>query len=59
VGSNLLDAVALLSLILIGIALPTIRLILVGACGYVAAILAGSVRAFGVRPPPAAALLNA
>ena len=56
---SLLDAVALLSLILIGIALPTICSIRVGTRGYVTALLAGSVRAFGVRPPPVAALLTA
>ena len=59
VGGTMLDAIALLSLALIGIALPTICSICVGTRGYVTALLAGSVRAFGVRPPPAAALLTA
>ena len=58
-GSNLLDAVALLSLILIGIALPAVCLIRVRTHGYVAALLAGFVRAYGVRPPPSVALLTA
>jgi hypothetical protein len=58
-GSSLLDAIALLSLILIGIALPTISSIRVRTYGYVATLLAGFVRAIGVRPPPAADLLTA
>ena len=59
IGSNMLDAVALLSLVLIGIALPTICSVRVRTHGYVAALLAGFVRAIGVRPPPAAVLLMA
>lgn len=58
-SSNMLDAVALLSLILTGIALPTLCSTRVGARGYVTTLLAGSVRAFGVRPPPVPALLTA
>lgn len=58
-GSNMLEAVALLSLIIIGIALPAICSIRVRTHGYVAALLAGFVRAYGVRPPPAAILLAA
>jgi hypothetical protein len=56
---NMLDVVALLSLILSGIALPTVCSIRVGTRGYVTALLAGSVRAFGIRPPPVAALFTA
>jgi hypothetical protein len=59
VGGTMLDAIALLSLVLVGIALPTLCSIRVGTRGYVTALLAGSVRAFGVRPPPAVALLTA
>jgi hypothetical protein len=58
-GSNMLDAISLLSLILIGIALPTMCSIRVRTHGYVATLLAGFVRAFGVRPPPATVLLTA
>jgi cytochrome b len=58
-GSNMLEAVALLSLILIGIALPALCSIRVRTHGYVAALLAGFVRAYGVRPPPAVAWLTA
>jgi hypothetical protein len=56
-GNNVLDTIALLALILIGIALPTVGLIRVQTHGYPAVLLDGFVRAFGVRPPPSAALL--
>jgi hypothetical protein len=52
-GGGILDVVAFLSLVLIGIGLPNICSIRVQTHGYVATLLAGFVRAFGVRPPPA------
>jgi hypothetical protein len=58
-GGNVLDAIALLALILIGIALPTVGSIRFRIRRYQATLLAGFVRAFGVRPPPTFALLNA
>ena len=59
IGDGVLDAIALLSLILIGVALPTLRSTRTRIKGYSADLLAGFIRAFGVRPPPAAALLTA
>jgi hypothetical protein len=59
IGGGMLDAIALLSLILVGVALPTLNSIRIRIKGYQAELLAGFIRAFGVRPPPAAALLIA
>jgi hypothetical protein len=58
-GGDVLDALTLLSLIFLGITLPKICSIRVETHGYLAALLAGFVRAFGVRPPPVSALLTA
>lgn len=59
VGDGVLDVVILLSLIILGFALPKICSIRVQTHGYLAALLAGFVRASGVRPPPAADLRTA
>jgi hypothetical protein len=53
-GSNMLEAVALLSLFLPGIAVPAIGSIRARTRGNVTARLDSFVRAYGVRPPPVA-----
>ena len=55
----MLDTVALLSLLILGFALPKICSVRVRTHKYGSALLAGFVRAFGVRPPPVAVLLMA
>jgi hypothetical protein len=59
ISGGVLDAIVLLSLILVGVALPTLNSLRIRIEGYRTELLAGFIRAFGVRPPPAAALLTA